>query len=161
MNLSIQEILTQAGAFVILVFLLKKMAWKPVLQMLEDRRNKIKSGLEKIEHTKADVEKLKRDYENSRARIEEEARVKLQQAIDEGKKVSKELQETARKESRAILDKSKEDIQLEVAKAKVTLRNEIADLTLSATERLLNEKLNATKDKELVLDFIEDLEKLK
>ena len=161
MNLSIQEILTQVGAFVILVLILKKMAWKPLLQMLEDRRNKIKSGLEEIEHTKLEVEKLKRDYENSRAKIEEEARVKLQQAIDEGKKVSKELQETARKESRTILEKAKEDIQLEVAKAKVTLRNEIADLTLAATERVLNEKLNDTKDKELVLDFIENLEKLK
>ncbi len=161
MNLSIQEILTQAAAFVLLVFILKKMAWKPVLQMLEDRRNKIQAGFDQIENTKAEVEKLKRDYENSRARIEEEARLKLQQAIDEGKKVSKELQETARKESRTILDKAKEDIQLEIAKAKVTLRNEIADLTLAATERVLNEKLNDTKDKELVLDFIDNLEKLK
>ena len=161
MNLSIQEILTQAGAFILLVFVLKKMAWKPLLQMLEDRRHKIQAGLEHIERTKAEVEQLKRDYENSRAKIEEEARVKLQQAIDEGKKVSKELQETARKESRSILEKAKEDIQLEVAKAKVTLRNEIADLTLAATERMLNEKLNDTKDKELVLDFIENLEKLK
>lgn len=161
MNLSIQEILTQAGAFVLLVFLLKKMAWKPLLEMLEDRRNKIKAGFEQIDQTKAEVEQLKRDYENSRALIEEEARLKLQQAIDEGKKVSKELQETARQESRMILEKAKEDVQLEVAKAKVTLRNEIADLTLAATERMLNEKLNDTKDKELVLDFIENLEKLK
>ncbi len=161
MNLSIQEILTQAGAFVILVLILKKMAWKPLLQMLEDRRHKIQAGFDHIEKTKAEVETLKRDYENSRAKIEEEARAKLQQAIDEGKKVSKELQETARKESRAILDKAKEDIRLEVAKAKVTLRDEIADLTLGATERLLQEKLNDTKDKELVLDFIENLEKLK
>ena len=161
MNLSIQEILTQAGAFILLVFLLKKMAWKPLLQMLEERRHKIQTGLEDIERTKTEVEKLKRDYENSRAMIEEEARIKLQQAIDEGKKVAKELQEAARKESRGILEKAKEDIQLEVAKAKVTLRNEIVDLTLAATERVLNEKLDETKDKELVLDFIENLEKLK
>lgn len=161
MNLSIQEILTQAGAFVILVLILKKMAWKPLLQMLEDRRHKIQAGFDQIEKTKAEVETLKRDYENSCARIEEEARAKLQEAIDEGKKVSKELQETARKESRIILSKAKEDIQLEVAKAKVTLRDEIADLTLGATERLLQEKLDDTKDKEMVLDFIENLEKLK
>ena len=161
MNLSIQEILTQAGAFVLLVFILKKMAWKPLLQMLEDRRHKIEASFDHIEKTKAEVETLKRDYENSRARIEEEARAKLQEAIDEGKKVSKEIQETARKESRIILTKAKEDIRLEVAKAKVTLRDEIADLTLGATERLLQEKLDDTKDKEMVLDFIENLEKLK
>ena len=161
MNLSVQEILTQAGAFILLVWVLKKMAWRPLLQMLEDRRHKIQAGFDDIERTKADVEKLKQDYERSQARIEEEARQKLQEAIDEGKKIAKSLQETARKEARSVLEKAKEDIQLEVAKAKVTLRDEIADLTLGATERMLQEKLNDTKDKELVLDFIENLEKLK
>lgn len=161
MNLSIQEILTQAGAFLLLVFVLKKMAWKPLLKLLDDRRNKIAGEFEKIDHTKSEVEKLKQDYEHARSHIEEEARAKIQQAIDEGKTISKELQETARKESRMILEKAKEDIQLEVAKAKVTLRHEIADLTLAATERILNEKLDEAKDKELILGVIENLEKLK
>ncbi len=161
MNLSIQEILTQAGAFIVLVFVLKKMAWKPLLQLLDDRRNKIRTEFEEIERTKAEVEKLKRGYEESQAKIEEETRRKLQEAIDEGKKIGRELQENARKEARAVLEKAKEDIQLEVEKAKVTLRFEIADLTLAATERILEEKLDPIKDKELVLNFIEQLEKLK
>ena len=161
MNLSIQEILTQALAFVILVWVLKKMAWKPLLKVLDERREKIQKGFEEIEVSKQQLEKLKTDYEHARAHIEEEARKKLQEAIDEGKKIARELQEQSRCESRAVLEKAKEDIQLEVAKAKVTLRNEIADLTLAATERVLNEKLDPVKDKELVLDFIEDLEKLK
>ena len=161
MSLSIQEILTQALAFVLLVWVLKRMAWKPLLKLLEERREKIRSGLEQIEQAMRDLEKLKRDYEHARAHIEDEARQKLQQAIDEGKRVARELQDQARREARSILDKAKEDIALEVAKAKVTLRNEIADLALRATERLIEEKLDDTKDKELVLDFIEDLEKLK
>ena len=161
MNLSLQEILTQAGAFILLVWVLKKMAWKPLLALLDERRERIKKGFEEIEQAKKDVEKLKTDYEQARMHIEEEASQKLQAAIDEGKKISRELQEQSRRESRNVLEKAKEDIQLEVAKAKVTLRNEIADLTLAATERLLREKLDPVKDKELVLDFIEDLEKLK
>ena len=161
MNLSIQEILTQAGAFVLLVWVLKKMAWKPLLKLLDERRERIRKGFEEIENAKKEVEKLKADYEQARSHIEDEARKKLQEAIDEGKNVARELQENARREARSILEKAKEDIQLEVAKAKVTLRNEIADLTLAATERLIQEKLNETKDKELVLDFIEDLKKLK
>ena len=160
MNLSIQEILTQAGAFILLVWVLKKMAWKPLLQLLDERREKIQKGFSEIEAAKRDLEKLKADYEHARNHIEEEGRRRLQEAIDEGKKIARELQEEARREARAVLDKAKEDIQLEAAKAKVTLRNEIADLTLAATERVLNEKLDSTKDKELVLDFIEDLEKL-
>ena len=161
MNLSLQEILTQAIAFILLVWMLKKMAWKPLLRLLDERRERIQKGFEEIENAKKDVEKLKTDYERARAHIEDEARKKLQEAIDEGKHIARELQENARREARVILEKAKEDIQLEVAKAKVTLRNEIADLTLAATERLIEEKLDETKDKEIVLDFIEDLEKLK
>lgn len=161
MNLSVQEILTQAVAFILLVWVLKKMAWKPLLKLLDERREKIRTGFEEIERTKKELEQLKTDYERARAHIEDEARQKLQQAIDEGKHVARELQEGSRREARAVLEKAKEDISLEVAKAKVTLRNEIADLTLRATERLIQEKLDETKDKEIVLDFIEDLEKLK
>ena len=161
MNLSLQEILTQAGAFILLVWVLKKMAWQPLLKLLDDRREKIEKGFEEIKTAQQGLEKLKREYEQSHARIEEEARKKMQQAIDEGKRVAREIQDAARLESRTVLEKAKQDISLEVAKAKVTLRGEIADLTLRATERMLLEKLDETKDKELVLDFIEDLEKLK
>ena len=161
MNLSIQEILTQAVAFILLVWVLKKMAWKPLLSLLDERRRKIQASFEEIELTKKELEKLKADYERAHSHIEEEARQKLQHAIDEGKRVSRELQESSRREARTVLEKAKEDIALEIAKAKITLRNEIADLTLQATERLIQEKLDETKDKEIVLNFIEDLEKLK
>ena len=161
MSLSIQEILTQAAAFILLVWVLKRLAWKPLLKLLDERRQKIETSFEEIERTKKELDELKRDYERAHARIEEEARQKLQLAIDEGKRIARDLQEGARREARAILEKAKEDISLEVAKAKVTLRNEIVDLTLRATERLIQEKLDETKDKEIVLDFIEDLEKLK
>ena len=161
MGISLPEILTQAFGFILLVLVLKKLAWIPLLELLDERRYKIQEGFSQIEQAKKDVEKLKADYEYAKTHIEEEAREKLQQAIDEGTKIARELQETARKEARAVLEKAKENITLEMTKAKVTLRQEIVDLTLGATEKLIREKLDETKDKELVLDFIEELEKLK
>ena len=161
MGISIPEILTQVVAFVLLVFLLKKFAWKPLLKLLDDRREKIRSGFEEIETTKREVETLKADYQRHRANIEEEARDQLQQAVDEGRRISREVQEKARQEARAVLEKAKSDIQLETEKAKVTLRNEIADLTISATERLIEKKMDEKRDKVLVLDFIKELEKMK
>lgn len=160
MGVSIPEILTQAVSFILLVFLLKKFAWKPLLKLLDDRREKIRTGFEDIETTKREVETLKADYQRHRANIEEEARDLLQQAVDEGRRISREVQEKARQEARAALEKAKSDIQLETEKAKVTLRNEIADLTISATERLLEKKMDEKTDKELVLDFIKELEKM-
>ena len=160
-NINLGEVFVQLLAFVIVFWTLKSLAWKHILKALDLRRELIKNEFDKIESAKKENESLQLEYANRIQKIEEEARGKLQQAIDEGKRVGREVQESARKEARAVLEKAKEDIALEVAKAKVTLRQEIADLTLGATEKLIREKLDPTKDKELVLDFIEELEKLK
>ncbi|OGW88162.1 MAG: ATP synthase F0 subunit B [Omnitrophica bacterium RIFCSPLOWO2_01_FULL_50_24] len=161
MGISIPEVLTQAFAFILLVFLLKKFAWKPLLKLLDERRQKIQLGLAQIERTKSEVDALKSDYEQRQAHIQEEMRKKLQQAIAEGKLIAKEIQEGARGEARALLEKAKTDIQLETEKAKIVLKNEIADLAVSAAERLIQEKMDAQKDKGLALRFIKELEQLK
>ncbi len=158
MNVSIQEILTQAFAFAILLFILKRLAWKPILELLDSRRNKIASEFSEIEQTKKALDQLKVDYEQKLAHIQEEMRAKLADAIQEGKKLSREIQETARGEAKEILDKAKEDIALEAAKAQVTLRKEMAGLVFQATEHLIHEKVTNQKDEEMILRFIKELE---
>ena len=139
MNVSIQEILTQAFGFLVLLFILKRLAWKPILELLETRRAKIASGLEEIEHSKQDLANLKVDYDKRLSLIEEEARAKLQEAIQEGKKMAREIQDSARNQAKELLLKTKEDIELEAAKARVTLRKEIVNLAFAATEKLVKE----------------------
>ncbi len=161
MNVSIQEILTQAFGFIVLLFIMKRLAWKPILLLLDARRTKISSGLDDIERTKADIQALKIDYEKRLAHIEEEARVKIQESIQEGKKLAREVQDSARNQAKELLEKAKEDIEIETAKARVTLRKEIANLAFSATEHLIKEKITDMKDEELISSFIKELEAAK
>ncbi len=158
LDISIQEILTQTFGFAVLVLILKKFAWRPVLELLEARRAKIATGLGEIDKAKSDVETLKADYSKKIALIQEEARGKIQEAIQEGKSVSREIQESARKQAKEILEKSKDDIAIETAKARISLRNEIANLVAFATERIVNEKLTEKKDEELIAKYLKDLE---
>lgn len=161
MNLSLQEILTQAFGFLVLLFVLKKMFWRPVLASLENRREKIKTDLDKIESAKQDAESLKAEYNRHLQKIDDEARVKIQEAIDEGRRISREMQDRARTESLATFEKSKENLQLEVAKARITLRREIADLAIGLTERVLQEKLGDAKQQEKIQDMIKEIEAAK
>lgn len=161
MNVSVQEILTQAFGFAVLFFILKKHAWKPVLALLDARRQKIASGFSEIEKTRAELTALKTEYDKRLVHIEEEARAKLEQVVLEGKKVAREIQDSARNQAKAILEKSKEDIELETAKARVTLQKEIAGLVSLATERIVHEKFTDKKDEELIVRFIKDLENSK
>ncbi len=160
MSLSLAEIITQAFGFLLLVFVLKRVFWKPVLASLEARRSGIEGSFRKIEESKKEIERLRADYEARLQKIEEEARTKLQAAIDEGRHIGHEIQEKAREEAKQALARTKEDLTLEVAKARMQLRREIADLTLRATEKLLREEMTDAKHREKILDMIEELETL-
>lgn len=159
-NIHLEEVVVQLVAFLVVFFILKSLAWKPLLGSLESRRAKIQSELEHIDNAKKDIERLKVEYTAHLQKIEDEARVKIQSAVEEGSRIAKEIQDKARAESQATFDKSKETLELEVAKARLTLRQDIAGLALSTTERVLNERLSGDKAQQAkILEIIEDLEK--
>ena len=158
MSLSLQEIITQALGFLLLVWVMKRIFWKPILGMLEARRSRIEEAFRQIESSKKEIALLRTDYESRIVKIEEEARGKLQAAIDEGRKIARDIQEKAREEAKDILMRSKENLSLEVAKARIELRREIAELTLLATEKFLREKMTPEKNREKILELIEELE---
>ena len=160
-NVNLGEVFVQLAAFVIVFWTLKALAWKRILQALENRRSRIQEEFDKIEAAKKELEALRTRYEHALSHIEDETRQKLQQAVSDGKRIAHEIQEEARKNAREILEKTNEDVQLEIAKARLVLRDEIADLVVSATEQLLEKEIDSKKDRQIVLDFIQNLEKTK
>ena len=161
MNLEIQQILTQALGFLILLFILKKIAWKPLLSLLDERREKISSEFQTIDRTKSELLRLEQDYKARLADIDALARQRIQEAISEGQRISVELQEKAREESKNILNKAKENIELEVAKARVELRNQVAALAIKAAEKVIKVELTEERHKRLVTDFIDEAGQLR
>jgi len=161
LNLEIQQILTQALGFLILLFILKKIAWKPLLSLLDERREKISSEFQTIERTKSELSRLEQDYKARLADIDAQARQRIQEAISEGQRISVEIQEKAREESKNILNKAKENIELEVAKARVELRNQVATLAIKAAEKLIKVELTEERHKRLVTEFIDEAGQLR
>ncbi len=153
----IREIIVQLLGFAIFFWVLKAFAWRPILKVLDDRKAKIEKSFQDIEAGKNDIAKLQKDYGSRIARIEDEARLKIQEGISEGKKIAQELREKARDEATQILLKSKEHIDLEIAKAQLELRSKIVELSLGAAEHILKHEMNEARQKELVEEFIEEL----
>lgn len=161
MNLEIQQILTQILGFLILLYILKRFAWKPLLSLLDERREKIASEFKNIEKFKEELSRIEEDYKAKLSEIDAQARIRIQEAIAEGQRISIEIQDKARDEAKKLLEKAKVNIELEMAKAKVELRNEVATLAIMAAERILREELDGKKQKKLVIDFIERVAQLK
>ena len=158
-SLSINEIAAQLISFFLLLFFLRIFAWKKLLKVLDDRRARISSEFKKIEETQRTIEAMRSEYDKKLSDIDAASRAKIQEAIAEGKKISQEIRDNARQEARAILDKAQDNIETELAKAKQELKEKVIDLTIGTAERLLKEKMTGDKDKRLVSDFIDDLEK--
>ncbi len=153
--LSTNEIVAQILSFLILLILLRVFAWKPILKLLDERKERIASEFKRIEEAKATVEKVKAEYEEKLKAIDETARLKMEEALLESQRITEELRNSGRKEAEKIIADAKTDIKYELAKAKEGLKDEITDLVLDATGRLLEEKITAEEDRRVVKDFLD------
>lgn len=154
-----QQLATHAVGFLITVWVLKRYAWGPIMMILEERRQKIAAEFQGIEDEKAKAEELHSEYESKLKDIDSERRAKLVEAVDEGKKIAAKIEHAAREKAREIDAKSKADLKQDIAKAKVQLKNEMVAITMTAAEKILGQKLDDEKDRELIGRFIDNVEK--
>ena len=157
--LSANEIIAQIACFLILLAILRVFLWDRFLKVLDDRRERISSETKAIEAAKSDMERLRATYEGKVSIIEEEARARIQEAINEGRRIADEIKSKAEAQGERILDNAKENIRIELAKAREGLKDEIVDLVIEVAEKVLEEKLSGTEEKKFVEDFLERIDK--
>ena len=153
------QIATTVLGFFLLVAILRKFFWSAILKALDARRDRIAHEFEGLANSKQQLEHLQADYAKRLAMIEEEARTKIQEAVLDGKRIASEMQEQAREQGYALIGKAKETVELELAKAKVTMRDQLVAMTVEAVERVLREKLTAERDRRLVEEMLEEVER--
>jgi F-type H+-transporting ATPase subunit b len=154
-----QQMLTNALGFVITFWILKRYAWKPLLALMEERRNRIVDEFKGIDDEKAKVAQQAAVYESKLKDIETERRARIVEAVDEGKKLAADIKAQAQAEVKEIHEKSKADLQRDIAKARVELRDQMVAITMSAAEKVIREKLDDAKHRELIGGYIRNLEK--
>jgi F-type H+-transporting ATPase subunit b len=152
------ETITQLISFVIFFWIMKKYAWKPLLNVLDERQKTIEGEFEDIRQKQEKIDRMRSEYEAHLEKIEAEAREKIQEAVNEGRRVAAELTESARNETITMKEQARHNIELEINKARVELRNNIVNMTVDASERLIREKMDSDSSRRLVNAFIQDLE---
>ncbi len=145
------------ATFVVLVLVLSKYAWKPLLQTLQDRENKIRQALELADKARTEAADLLRQNEKNLAKAEEE----YQKIIREGKALAEKMKEEvvakAHVQAQREIQQAKEEIQRDVDAAKHQLREEVADLAVQAAGKILDETLDVQKQKKIVDNFLNQL----
>lgn len=145
--------------FVLLVFILSKTAWKPLLKAVEDRENALRLDREAAESARAEAEKIKNELALKFTELKAEFSRRLEQASDEGKKEKEIILAEAHKSATLILETAKREIDLQKNEAVGELREKVVKLTLAASEVLLGRHLDAKSNAQMVAKSIEEIEK--
>lgn len=158
--LSANEVVAQIVSFLVLLFLLKAFAWKPILKLLDERRDNIAAEFKKIGEEKTEAVRMKTEFEQKLKTIEDAAKLRVQEIMSEADKAAQGIKDDAHREAARIIKKAEIATKYESVKAKEEIKDEIANLVLGATELLLEEKLTEEQDRKMAKEFIERLNKV-
>jgi F-type H+-transporting ATPase subunit b len=143
--------------FVVLLFVLKKLAWKPLLDALTAREEKIRESLEQAEHARREAQQLIEENQKQMQQAHSEFQRLMREARDEAEKLRARRKQEAEAEARRIVEQGKMEIEREKEAALNMLRSEVADLAIRAAERILDEELDEKKHRKLIDAFLSGL----
>lgn len=148
----------QTLIFVILVVLLAKFAWKPILNAVKERETKIKDALEAAENAKLEMAKLKSQNEDMRKEALAERDALLKEAKDTKDQIIGESKAAAKAEADKIIASAREEIKAEKVAAMSEIKNQVAELSIEIAAKIVKQQLQSDdKQKALVDNLIEDV----
>ncbi len=148
----------QTVIFIFLILLLKKFAWKPILDAVNEREEGIKNALLSAEKAKEEMASLQSDNEETLKKARSERDLLLKEAREIKQQLIDEAKSEAKSEAKKIISQAQETIQNEKNAAIVDLKNQVAGLSIDIAEKVLKEKLSDDKTQmKLVKDLVKEV----
>ena len=150
-----QLLVVQLLNFTVILVLLGKFAYRPILNMLDERSAKIKEGLEQSEQAEKRAADIDVEAKKALEEARKEGQALIAQANEMGNRLREEAKDTAKKEAEALLERARAEIQLEKDQAIGQLRKEFADITIFAAGKVINEELDTDKHRKVIDEVLE------
>ncbi|WP_418791129.1 F0F1 ATP synthase subunit B [Phosphitispora sp. TUW77] len=151
----------QVVNFLILVVLLKKFAYKPILNMLDERRKSIEDAINNAETAKTEAENMRKEYQTRLAEAKQEAQEIMAKATKLGEEMKQEIIANAQSEATKAIQKAQEEIKREKDQAIAALRDEVAVLAVMAAGQVLGKSISIEDHEKLVKEFVSEVGDLK
>lgn len=138
--------------FLILVFILAKFAWKPIMAMIHEREEEIQNSIDEAKRVREEMANLKAENEKllAEARIERESMLK--QARDMASQILAKAREEADENSKRSVEKAREEIRAEKMAALTEVKNQVALLSIEIAEKVLRQELANTEVQKTLVD---------
>jgi len=146
-----------AVTFLLLLFVLGRFAWGPIIRMLDERERTIREAIEQAKKERTEAEHMLAEQTAALSAAQREAAALAQKSRQDVEALRAELTERARKEADELVAASRRQIEEEKSKAIAELKAEVADLAIAAAERLITSSLDEKAQRALVEDYIAKL----
>jgi F-type H+-transporting ATPase subunit b len=143
--------------FIVLLVVLRKFAWGPIVGMLDERERTIRDAIEQTKKERLEAERLLADQKEAFARASREAAELAKRSQADIEAMRTELTARARKEADDLVAGARLQIQEEKAKAMSEIRAMAADLAVEGAKRLIQLNIDERKQKELVEEYLAQL----
>ena len=143
--------------FVLLLVVLKKVAWGPILDALDARENEIKDALSAAEKAREEAERVSSDYEDAIRKAQAEAQQIISDAKTAGEKVKLDLEAIASVKADEIIEKAKTQIDAERVKVISEIKTVAVEISLSAAAKVIERNLDSDDNRKLVNEALEGI----
>lgn len=161
LGINIPVFLTQVVTFVILLFILRLVAYKPIMRMMDERSHRIKESLEQADSVKEQSAHAEEEVKKQLEEASREGQERIARAIKAGEDVKLKAQEEAKQEGEALLQRARTEIQRERDEAIGEVRREFAELTVLAAGKVIDRTLDKKEHRDLIEKVLEESSTLK
>ena len=150
LGLNLPVLIAQLVNFFLLLVLLRVLLYRPILEVLDRRSQRIREGLEAAEQSKEQAAKAEQDLAGQLAEARRQGQTLIAQAQESAGRIQEDSRNQARREAEALLERARSEIQLERDRAIAELRRQFADLTVAAAEKVINQSLDRQAHRRLI-----------
>ena len=143
--------------FVLLLVVLRMVAWKPILDALDERERRITDAVNQAEKAREEAEAASEANRQQLAQARADARQAVAESRDLAERVAQEVKDRAEAEAGQLLDQARTTIQQERDQAMQELRAQVADLAILAARNILDDQIDERRGRQIVDDMISRL----
>jgi len=161
LGISLPTLLTQVVTFIILLVILRLVAYKPIMRMLDERSRRIRESMEQAEAIREQSARAGEEVKKQLEAASREGQERIARAVKAGEEVKQKAQEEARQGAEALLNRARAEIKQERNEAIDAVRREFADLTIMAAGKVISRSLDKEGHRELIEKVLEESSTLK
>jgi F-type H+-transporting ATPase subunit b len=154
LGFNLPALIAQIINFLLLLVIFRLLLYKPLLKMLDERKQRIQEGLEASDEAKRRLSQTEQEMAKELEKARQQGQEQIAQAQQIAARIQEEARQGARVEAEQLLERARGEIALERDSAIAELRREFADLTITAAERVINEELDPEKHRRLIAEVL-------